>query len=82
MASDSTSPISLQDVVMGTRFLVRLPSFLRHPVSLAEARSMLKRRLENWETDFLAIAREAVSPDSRESLLLVIAARRLRIWRP
>ncbi len=63
MGSASTSPISLQDVVIGARFLFRLPSFLTHPVNLAEARAILLRRLENQESDFLSVARNIIYPN-------------------
>jgi len=54
------SLISLADVTIGARFLRRLPSFLRHPLSLGEARATLLRRLERREADFLTIARRAI----------------------
>ena len=52
--------ISIEDVSTGARFLWRLPGFLRHPVSLKEAQSTLRRRLEHREADFLALARGAI----------------------
>jgi hypothetical protein len=50
----------LEDVLVGARFLARLPAFLRHPVSLDEARAVLHRRLEQREADFLALVRRAI----------------------
>jgi hypothetical protein len=52
--------MSVEDAVVGARFLWRLPSFLRHPISLQEARASLRRRLERREANFLAIARQAI----------------------
>lgn len=50
----------LEDVLVGARFFVRLPAFLRHPVSLDEARAVLRRRLEQREAAFLALVRRAI----------------------
>jgi hypothetical protein len=52
--------MSGHDVIIGLRFLCRLPSFLRHPVSIAEARVTLRQRLERREADFLTIAKRAI----------------------
>lgn len=45
---------------MGARFLRGLPSFLRHPVGLDEARTILRRRLERRQDDFLTLVGSAV----------------------
>jgi hypothetical protein len=50
----------LEGVLVGARFFVRLPAFLREPVSLDEARAVLRRRLEQREADFLALVRRAI----------------------
>jgi hypothetical protein len=50
----------LGDVLMGLRFLRDLPASLRHPVTPEEARATLRRRLENRETDFLALVKRAI----------------------
>lgn len=47
--------ISFDEVVIGARLLWRLPASLRHPISPAEARVTLCRRLERREADFLAL---------------------------
>ncbi len=47
--------ISFHEVVIGARLLWRLPASLRHPISPAEARVTLCRRLERREADFLAL---------------------------
>ncbi len=52
--------LSVADVLAGARFLRRLPAFLRHPVSLEEARVILRRRLERREADFLGLMKRAV----------------------
>ena len=54
------SLISFQDMVAGARLLWKLPSFLRHPVTLEEARTTLRRRLENREADFLSLVKRAI----------------------
>ncbi len=54
------SLISFQDVAVGARFLWKLPSFLRHPVTLEEARTTLRRRLENREANFLSLVKRAI----------------------
>ena len=52
-----------------------LPGFLRHPVSLEEARATLCRRLERREADFLNLARGAIyaNPASPYRQLLDLA---------
>ncbi len=52
--------MALADVVIGAHFLWRLPSFLRHPIGLEEARARLRRRLAQREVDFLSLVRQAV----------------------
>jgi hypothetical protein len=47
------SSIPREDVIVGARFLWKLPSFLRRPITLAEAKATLQRRLENRDGDFL-----------------------------
>jgi hypothetical protein len=65
----------LEDLRVGARFLVRLPAFLRHPVSLDEARAALGRRLEQREATFLALVRRAIydNPPSPYRQLLSLA---------
>lgn len=48
------------DMVMGMRLLVRLPGYLRHPLTIAEAQAILRERLERREDDFLDLARRAI----------------------
>jgi hypothetical protein len=52
--------IALADLVAGTRLLARLPALLRRPVTVAEARPVLRRRLEGREADFLRLAKRAI----------------------
>jgi hypothetical protein len=52
----------LEDAVLGARFLLWLPAFLRSPVDRADAEAILRRRLATREIDFLALARHAVYP--------------------
>jgi hypothetical protein len=68
-------PLPLEDVLAGARLLWTLPGFLRHPVSLEEARATLCCRLERREADFLDLARGAIyaNPGSPYRQLLVLA---------
>jgi hypothetical protein len=52
--------ITLDDLRTGTRFLRRLPAFLRDRVAPAEALATLRRRLARREADFLALVETAV----------------------
>jgi hypothetical protein len=54
------SRVPLEDISVGVRFLRGLPGFLRCPVSLEEARTTLRRRLERRDSDFLALARRTI----------------------
>ena len=45
---------------MGLRLLLRLPAYLRNPLTIAESRAILRKRLEHREDDFLDLARRAV----------------------
>jgi hypothetical protein len=53
-------------MVAAVRFVVRLPSFLRRPLTVDAARAILRGRLERRETDFLTLARRVIY-DQRES---------------
>jgi hypothetical protein len=48
------------DVLTGARFLWQVPSFLRHPATVEEARTTLCRRLENREADFLVLVKRTI----------------------
>ena len=52
--------IPLEDIIAATRLLIRLPYFLRHSITVDEAKRILRRRLQNREEDFLTIARKVV----------------------
>src|SRR5262245_4938683 len=67
--------ISIQETLLGARLLVSLVPFLRAPVGLAEARALLRQRLEHRERDFLALVRDAVyaNPGSPYRTLLELA---------
>ena len=47
----------IQEVGLGARFALRLPGFLRRPVALAEARTVLGNRLACREAQLLGLAR-------------------------
>jgi hypothetical protein len=51
--------ISLGNLVASARLLLELPSFVRQPVGLEEARTVLRRRLATRPADLLAVARRA-----------------------
>lgn len=46
--------------VMGLRLLCRLPGYLRHPLTIAEAQAILRQRLERREDDFLDLAQRTI----------------------
>jgi hypothetical protein len=52
--------ISLSEVAAGARLLAQLPSTLRRPLRPDAARTILRRRLERREDDFLRIARRGI----------------------
>ena len=52
--------VLLDDLTMGTRLVGGLTAYLRNPLTLVEARAILRQRLETREADFLALARGAV----------------------
>ena len=52
--------VSLQDAIVGARFLCSLPRFLRNPMTVDEARATLQRRLENRDADFLALVKQTI----------------------
>lgn len=51
---------SIEDLIIGARFIRRLPSFLRHPIDHADARAIVRQRLERREADFLALVRRTI----------------------
>jgi hypothetical protein len=53
-------PDLLEDLRVAARFFPRLPGFLRHQVTGAEARATVRARLESRETDFLGLCSELV----------------------
>ena len=62
--------LPLADLVVGSRFLVRLPGYLRYRLPPERAQAIVRRRLERRAEDFLALARAAIyarpaSPYSR-----------------
>lgn len=63
------------DLLVGTRLAVKLPFFLRNPITLEEAKAVVKDRLERREKSFLAIARKGIyqSPESPYLKLLKLA---------
>lgn len=50
---------------MGARLVGGLRAYLRTPLTLRESRAILRQRLENRETDFLALAKHAVFANPR-----------------
>jgi hypothetical protein len=49
-----------EEVTAAARFFPRLPSFLRRPLTSAEAHATLRRRRERRQGDFLLLARRAI----------------------
>jgi hypothetical protein len=74
-AIDRAPSASLADMLAGVRFLARIPAMLRRPVTVAESRAILRRRLEGRPADFLALARNGIyaRPESPYRQLLVLA---------
>jgi hypothetical protein len=57
----SWSPVRpLSEILVGARFLARLPAFLRYRIDPSQAQEVLRRRLERRGEDFLALVRRAV----------------------
>jgi hypothetical protein len=67
--------MTLRDVSVGVRFLHRLPGFLRRPIDVDRARTIIRRRLEQREANFLSLLRQAVyrQPTSPYQQLLAVA---------
>ncbi len=53
-------PISLNDILVGTRLLWSLPGFLRNPVAPEQAREILRLRLDQRDAAFLTLVRRSV----------------------
>ena len=49
----------------GAKFVAKVPSFVRRPVSSAEARKALADRLQNRESDFLHLAAKGIYENPR-----------------
>lgn len=60
---------SLNDLATGFDFLRSVPALLRRPVTLDEARTTLRRRLENQASDFCALMKSAVYENPRSPYL-------------
>jgi hypothetical protein len=54
------SAASPAELARALRFLIALPGMLRHPLTAAEARATLRRRLERRDATFVSFARRAV----------------------
>jgi hypothetical protein len=61
--------VSLDDLRMGARLIRDLPGFLRRPLKIPEARSILRRRLEQRDADFLELARRMIFANSESPYL-------------
>jgi hypothetical protein len=66
--------VSLGDIRIATRFLRRLPGFLRHPVTLREARLVLRGRLEGRGADLLALVRASIYDHATSPYRQLLAA--------
>ena len=70
-----SSRVALNDLATGVRLLRRLPGFLRDPLTVEEARTALKHRLEHLEGDFLELMKRRVyghEPSPFRSLLRLV----------
>jgi hypothetical protein len=65
--------LSLANVRIGASFLWKLPFFLRHPISVEQARTALRERLERREVGFLALARRTIYGNPRTPYLRLLA---------
>jgi hypothetical protein len=50
----------LEDLIGAAGLIAGIPGYLRHPLSLVEAREIVRRRLERRQGDFLELARRAM----------------------
>jgi hypothetical protein len=57
--------LSLAEFSLASRFLRQLPSYLRRPVTIEEARSVLQQRLARREADFIDLVRRAIYAHSQ-----------------
>jgi hypothetical protein len=64
--------LSLDDFVLGARFLTRLPGYLGHPIEVEQARQTLEARLAHRESDFLNLLRRAVYGHPRSPWLQLL----------
>src|SRR5688572_27052840 len=65
--------LSLADLLLAARVLRRLPGFFRHPLTLAESRTILRRRLESRESALLGLARQAIYPQPKSPYRQLLA---------
>jgi len=65
--------LSLANVRIGASFLWKLPFFLRHPISVEQARTALRERLERREVGFLVLARRTIYGNPRSPYLRLLA---------
>ena len=63
---------TLNDLLTGFRFVRRMPSFLRRPISPEEALATMRARQENREGDFLKLMRKAVFENPRSPYLALL----------
>jgi hypothetical protein len=63
-----------QDLRTAAGFLSRLPRYLRHPVSGAEARTALRQRLDRRDSDFLTLVRRAIYENAGSPYRTLLAA--------
>jgi len=65
----------LNDVAAGTKFFLRLPPLLRNKIKSGEAHAIHQERLDQRETNFLAVARHRIynNPESPYRVLLALA---------
>jgi hypothetical protein len=52
--------LPIADLVVGSRFLIRLSGYLRYRLTPAEAQAIVRARLVGRADDFLGLARDAI----------------------
>jgi len=63
----------LADILAGAKFISRIPSFVRRPITSAEASRTLAARLRNREADFLYLAKKGVYENPKNPFRTMLA---------
>jgi hypothetical protein len=74
MTQEPSQLSNLQSLAIGLRFLARVPSYLRHRITLDEAQALQRHNLEHRETRFLDLAKRAIYDQPRSPLRRLLLA--------